>query len=193
MKYFKYLEMVQESVPEDYPEISDLLNRYNTLKDANVDLTKRQAMHERENDERRTAYTTFGKDKANDVLNFNNEIASLQKKLEISEHDVLKVQNDVDVAVRSTSDKTLELGQVFMAIGNLLQRCTGGIHGAILKHSENTTSLENNVISTTNITEQNTKLMIKNGKKAVSDLQVIAAYMTDFRSIVEEQKKKIVK
>ena len=32
MKYAHYLELVQETVPEDYPEISDLVNRYNTLK-----------------------------------------------------------------------------------------------------------------------------------------------------------------
>lgn len=32
MKYTRYLEHVQETVPEDYPEITDLVNRYNTLK-----------------------------------------------------------------------------------------------------------------------------------------------------------------
>jgi hypothetical protein len=61
MKYTHYLEMVQESVPEDYPEISDLLNRYKTLKDANLDLSQRQQDHEEMNEAKRIEFANFQK------------------------------------------------------------------------------------------------------------------------------------
>jgi hypothetical protein len=53
--------MVQESVPEDYPEISDLLNRYKTLKDANEDLSQRQQDHEEMNEAKRIEFANFQK------------------------------------------------------------------------------------------------------------------------------------
>ena len=179
MKYTHYLEMVQESVPEDYPEISDLVNRYNTLKDANMDLTQSQAAHEGENDDKRANFGTYSKERTNDILNNNNEIASLQKKLEVVESDVVKNQHDLDINVRNVSDKTLVLGEILMAVGNLLQRSTSGIHGAILKHTETKNSTEANTSSEPD--------SVNNGIKAMSDLSVIASYMMDFTSIVENR------
>jgi hypothetical protein len=52
MKYARYLELVQETVPEDYPEVADLVNRYRTLKETNRDLSKNQLQHEDENEEK---------------------------------------------------------------------------------------------------------------------------------------------
>lgn len=64
MKYQKYLEVVQEAVPEDYPEISDLLNRYKTLQDANTDLTLRQRRHEELNEKKRAEFSNYTKERA---------------------------------------------------------------------------------------------------------------------------------
>eukprot|EP01029_Cantina_marsupialis_P010509 TRINITY_DN2396_c0_g1_i2.p1 TRINITY_DN2396_c0_g1~~TRINITY_DN2396_c0_g1_i2.p1 ORF type:complete len:235 (-),score=61.15 TRINITY_DN2396_c0_g1_i2:462-1166(-) len=112
MKFQDFLELVQESVPEDYPEISDLLNRYRTLRDANTRLLKRQDKQELLAEETRNQYRTFTKEKTNEILNFNNEIASLQKKLEVVEGHVASKELELEGATRLASDKTLELGQV---------------------------------------------------------------------------------
>jgi hypothetical protein len=95
MKYTRYLEVVQESVQEDYPEIGDLLNRYKTLKDANLDLSERQTEHEEENEHLRLEYANFMKERTNEILNFNNEIASLQKQLEIGEVNAHRLETEV--------------------------------------------------------------------------------------------------
>jgi hypothetical protein len=193
MKYTRYLETVQESVPEDYPEISDLLNRYKTLKDANEDLSERQQSHEKEHEINRIKFATFTKERTNEILNFNNEIASLQKSLEVGEVNAHRLQTDVDATIRSTSDKTLELGQILMAVENLLVRSIAK-HGQILKHTETRLSDKEQPGSgghaknsgTENQTANNADSEIAaNSQKAMADLDVIAAYMVDFKAIVD--------
>ena len=175
--YQKYLEQVQDIVPEDYSEISDLLNRYKTLQDANTDLTTRQRTHEELNEKKRSEYVNYTKEQTTDILNFNNEIASLQKALETAESAAIRVQNEVDAEIRSTSDRTLELGQILMAVENLLQRCTSKKHGSILKHKETTTE-----DSQGQGRAQSDELRRK-ARQAMSDLEVIAAYLVDFTDI----------
>jgi len=182
LKYQRYLETVQEAVPEDYPEVSDLLNRYKTLKDANADLTHRLQQHEHMNESKRGEYVHYTKEQTNDILNSNNMIASMQKALENAESDAFRVQNELDSQIRSTSDRTLEIGQALMAIDNLLQRCTSKKHGNYLKHFQASEDPQQAV--------QNKHLdeLARKGKAAMSELDVIAAYIVDFRSIVDEMR-----
>lgn len=144
-------------------------------------------IHEEENDTKRLNYSNFTKERTNDILNFNNEIASLQKNLEVAESTMIGMQHEMDVNVRNTSDKTLELGQILMAVGNLLQRCTSGINGAILKHTETNTNEPISMGSGNVSTESEELDIVSNGKKAMADLDVIAAYMVDFTGIVESR------
>jgi len=191
MKYTRYLETVQEDVPEDYPEIADLLNRYKTLKDANEDLGRRQNKHDSENEGKRNEFANVTKVKQNTILNSNNEIASLQKKLEHAEQEVLVLQNDVDLTIQSTSGKTLDLGQILMAVENLLQRSTSGNHGKILKHGTDTEAKSGN---TQKVPAQQASHghgpgiseLDKQGQKAIDDLGIIAAYMVDFKNICQD-------
>ncbi|KAH9111551.1 hypothetical protein LEN26_011056 [Aphanomyces euteiches] len=188
LKYTRYLELVQEAVPEDYPEITDLVNRYNTLKDANRDLSENQKVHEKDNERKRQKFATFTKERTNDILNFNNEIASLQKQLETRESNAIRLQHEVDTTIRNTSDKTLEVSQILMAVGNLLQRSTCGIHGTILKHIEvkdvmATNEEHGHAAGQHEKTEE--MELLQNGRKAMADLDVIASYMVDFTSIVQ--------
>jgi len=179
MKYQKYLEIVQEAVPEDYPEISDLLNRYKTLRDANRDLNERQQLHESLNETKRSEFVNYTKEQTNEILNSNNKIAFLQKALETAESSKIRMQNEVDSQIRSTSDRTLEIGQVLMAIDNLLQRCTSKRHGSILKHTE--TNKDDTQTAFKSIDE-----LTRKGKQAMADLDVIVAYMIDFASVLED-------
>ena len=182
MKYQSYLERVQEAAPEDYTEIAELLNRYTTLTAANKDLRSRQEVHEVMNESKRGEYVQYTKEQTNEILNSNNEIASLQKDLEQSETVALRLQNDVDSQIRSTSDRTKELGQVLLGIENLLQRCTSKQHGAIIKHTETNKDEQAMVI------QKITDLTKRKGAQAIADLDIIAAYMVDFNSIVEALK-----
>ncbi|RLO00366.1 hypothetical protein DYB28_012594, partial [Aphanomyces astaci] len=80
-------------------------------------------------------------------------------------------------------DKTLEVGQILMAVGNLLQRSTCGIHGTILKH------IEVKDVPSTSDDHQDKAVddieLLQNGRKAMADLDVIASYMVDFTAIVQ--------
>eukprot|EP00644_Phytophthora_capsici_P006940 jgi/Phyca11/39850/gw1.8.105.1 len=120
LKYTRYLELVQEAVPEDYPEVSDLVNRYHTLRETNRDLSRNQITHEEESESKRLEFAAFQKERANEILTFNNRIAALQRALEREELLGVRLQHETDATLRATTQKTLALGQIFMAIGNLL-------------------------------------------------------------------------
>jgi len=107
----------------------------------------------------------------------------LQKELETAESTAIRLQNEVETSMRSMSDKTLELGQVLMAVENLLQRCTSKRHGAILKHTETKKDDQPNQMKVVNAAAKADETARK-GRQAMADLEVISAYMVDFQSIV---------
>ena len=120
-------------------------------------------------------------ERTNEILNFNNEIAFLQKELETAESTAIRLQNEVETSMRSMSDKTLELGQVLMAVENLLQRCTSKRHGAILKHTETKKDDQQNQMKVVHAAK--TDETARKGRQAMVDLEVISAYMVDFAQI----------
>lgn len=205
IKYQRYLETVQEVMPEDYPEVGDLLNRYKTLKDANTDLKERLQTYEDSNESKRAEYVHYTKEQTNEILNFNNEIASMQKRLETAESEALRMQNELDGQIRSISDRTLEIGQALMAIENLLQRCTSKPHGNFLKHFQaseeqqqqqqqhdsmedgtNGESKEDREGTASKSRNQPRDELSRKGIAAMNQLDVIASYIVDFESIVNE-------
>ncbi|KAF4040726.1 hypothetical protein GN244_ATG07077 [Phytophthora infestans] len=213
LKYTRYLELVQEAVPEDYPEVSDLVNRYHTLRETNRDLSRNQITHEEESESKRLELAAFQKERANEILTFNNRIAALQRALEREELLGVRLQHETDATLRATTQKTLALGQIIMAIGNLLQRCTSGIHGQILKHVEGSYRTQGSTNQSGNDSHDgsgaggvSTNLSsapathapggktasgileadaIHHGQRAMIDLDVVAAYMADFTAIVQ--------
>lgn len=215
LKYTRYLELVQEAVPEDYPEVSDLVNRYHTLRETNRDLSRNQITHEEESESKRLEFAAFQKERANEILTFNNRIAALQRALEREELLGVRLQHETDATLRATTQKTLALGQIIMAIGNLLQRSTSGIHGQILKHVEGSYHAQggsnlsgndshdgpgtgggasgNSVSSSAPANAASGKTasgiseadVIHHGQRAMIDLDVVAAYMMDFTAIVQ--------
>mmetsp|Transcript_30765 Transcript_30765/g.95173 ORF Transcript_30765/g.95173 Transcript_30765/m.95173 type:complete len:273 (+) Transcript_30765:417-1235(+) len=107
---------------DEYHEIQDLLNRHKTLCGANRDLAKRQKDYEDLSEQRKDDFIKYMKERANEILNANNEIASLQDKLELTESATYRLQNQVDSTIRGMSDKTLELCQILSAVDNVLER-----------------------------------------------------------------------
>lgn len=146
----------------------DLLNRYRTLRGANEDLAARQKNYEDLSQQKKEDFLKLMKIKTNDMLNANNEIAFLQDKLEQTEATTYRLQNDLDSAIRSTSDKTLELCQIVAAVDNLLER--------FLKHKRHTPSSCDSIEA--------------EGKLAMYRLDEISAYMTDYADIVNDYETK---
>ena len=113
---------------EDYHEIQDLLNRHKTLRGANDDLSRRQKDYEDLSEKQKDDFIKYMKERANEILNANNEIAFLQDKLESTESTTYRLQNEVDSTIRGMSDKTLELCQILSAVDNLLERFVRHMH-----------------------------------------------------------------
>jgi flagellar biosynthesis chaperone FliJ len=59
------------------------------------------------------------KEKNNMILNYNNQIAKLQTKLEETQLNTSKWQSELDLILKNASQKSLLLGQVKMATNNL--------------------------------------------------------------------------
>ena len=60
-KYQEYLEMVQDKHADDYPEISNILDRFKTLSDADASLDSRQRETEQKMEVQRMQATQFQK------------------------------------------------------------------------------------------------------------------------------------
>ncbi len=184
IKYQQFLTDVVEYVQgtsDDFPEIIDLLNRHKTLKDANNDLTRRQVEHDIENEEKRQVFAQFTKERANEVLNKNNEIATLQKYLESCSVGTIAMQTEVDTSIRNMSDKILELGQMLASIENLLERFeTQARH--IKRTKESTKTFGAGPSEAVSAEDRE-----REGKKAYDHLEDIATYMIDYASIVRER------
>lgn len=155
----------------EYHEIQDLLNRYKTLKGANLDLASRQKEFEDCSERKKDEFIKYMKEQTNEILNANNEIALLQDKLEQTEATTYRLQADLDSAIRSTSDKTLELCQILAAVDNLLER--------FLKHMHSKRDVDTKITS-----------VEEDGKLAMFRLDEISAYMTDYADIVNDYETK---
>eukprot|EP00605_Chrysophyceae_sp_TOSAG23-4_P001944 GSChrysophyteH1.ASY1.ANO1.2154.1 assembled CDS len=123
LKYQDYLENVCQTMSKYFPEISDILSRYSTLRDANKQLLVSKEQDDLERDAKEREYNVFRKDKENQLLNQNNEIAEMQIFLEKITSNRLVVQKEIDRQKNEASDKTLTLGAVLSGVRNVLYRC----------------------------------------------------------------------
>jgi hypothetical protein len=91
----EYLESVVLNMSKFFPEIPDVLNRYKTLRDANIYLLEKQQSDEGSNENTLREYLTFKKTKENQVLNNNNAIAGLQVRMEHKQAKTNTMQDDI--------------------------------------------------------------------------------------------------
>ena len=123
LKYQDYLESVVQSMSKFFPEVPDILNRYKTLREANIYLLEKQQMDEGSNENTLRDFQIFKKSKENQVLNGNNAIADLQVKMEHKQAETNRMQEVIDHSITEASDKALLLGQVLSSVSNILDRC----------------------------------------------------------------------
>ena len=124
MKYQNFLESVLEATDE-FPEITDLLSRYDTLDAAHSDLISRQVQAEEHNEQQRHELTQFVRDKTDEILGYNNTIAELQKQSEQTLSRTREEQAEKEREMEDVAERTLQLGQVIMGCDNIYHRCLG--------------------------------------------------------------------
>ncbi|CAM9633110.1 unnamed protein product [Ectocarpus sp. 13 AM-2016] len=189
-RYHDFLAQVVEAATEDYSEVQDLLKRFATLKDANKNLNEAQARDEGETERLRSEFSNYTKERTNEILNESNEIAGMQKLLEMTGREVLLLQNELDNKISNMSDRTLEMGQVLGAVANILDRCVGarakrGVGGGTSKAVEvRAPNGKSGPVSKSG--PKKLEDLEAEGKLAMDRLEDIANYMGDYRDIVDE-------
>lgn len=175
IKYQEYLENVVQNMSKFFPEISDILNRYKTLQDANAYLLDKQMNDDAEQDLTLKDFMKFQKVKENQILNDSNEIADLQMKLEHKRLDTMSLQDDIDQANTEASEKDLQLGQILSSVTNLLDRCEESFR---IRHNKPFSERSTDKTLNMPIAEQS--------MRAISKLDEIAMFILDFKDLREE-------
>ena len=111
IKYQRYLEAVVEE-DADLQEVGELLNRHGTLVATNTDLKQQQKANGEEIERVRGEMQAMVKRRTDDVLNKNNEVARLKKRLECLRLEAADEEAVKDSSLQVTSQNTLEYGQV---------------------------------------------------------------------------------
>ena len=182
LKYQDYLESVVQNMSKFFPEIPDILNRYKTLRDANIYLLEKQQMDEGSNENTLREFLTFKKSKENQVLNNNNEIADLQVRMEHKQARTNTMQDDIDNAISEASEKALSLGQILSSVTNILDRCEETFRRRHNKPQIDRSS-DKLRLDGMSVTEQCLRTMSK--------LDEISMFMADFKDIREEYSKDV--
>lgn len=112
LKYLRYLESVQEETGDEYTEVSGLLDRFKTLTEAHKDLTTRQEATQKETEVEKGRVATLKQAQVSSMLNANNQIAALKKRLDQLRDESLALQQQAEDRVINVSSRTRELGQV---------------------------------------------------------------------------------
>jgi len=120
--YMRYLERTLETT-EDYSEIPELLVRYETLTAHHDDLQAWSTRCAQLADECRLALQAANKEGQDTKLKSHNEVAALQKTLEVEQVEAMKEMGRVDRRLEESADRTLALGKIQWAIENLYERC----------------------------------------------------------------------
>eukprot|EP00939_MAST-03C_sp_MAST-3C-sp1_P003193 g3193.t1 len=199
-KYQIYLEKVVECYSEEFTEISEVLSRHRTLKAAHDDLLRRSKSIENSIDQTRAELQYYTKEKTNDILNLNNKISTMRKTIDHIEATRLGMQTRVRSNMRLSRDKKTTLGQIFMAVANLRERCTKK-YGKKIMHSHLPGSEEvrnsgggeatgSTSSALTGSGANSRKDLDKKGKQARDDLLSILGYVRDFETIVRNGPKK---
>mmetsp|Transcript_5406 Transcript_5406/g.7971 ORF Transcript_5406/g.7971 Transcript_5406/m.7971 type:complete len:319 (+) Transcript_5406:224-1180(+) len=126
-QYQNYLLQVvdySKGTSQKFTTLQDILNRYNTLKLVNMDLEKRHQRCELDNERRRRDIIEVSKENSNELLRYNNEIASLQKSLD--DYSMQSQRQSTRDGTNPTGQEvmmiTAEIAQVRKSVQNILHR-----------------------------------------------------------------------
>ncbi|MDR3582347.1 MAG: hypothetical protein P4L67_03690 [Candidatus Pacebacteria bacterium] len=118
-KYEEFLEKVKGQYSDEFSEMTDILNRYETLKKTNKGLVEENQHLQEELDRYTEEAAQYEKDTNNEILRMNNSIAELQKGVEHAEDEKNKRQRAVEDSIKSSRVQSKQLSQLLMAVNNL--------------------------------------------------------------------------
>mmetsp|Transcript_26230 Transcript_26230/g.26473 ORF Transcript_26230/g.26473 Transcript_26230/m.26473 type:complete len:389 (+) Transcript_26230:129-1295(+) len=174
-KYQDYLENVVQYMSKDFPEISDILNRYKTLKDVNTYLNEKQLSDEAKYENTLRDFLSYKKETENEILKKNNDIAEMQERLEHCQMRKMMLQNESDTSNDEASKKTLALGQILSSVTNILERCEESFR---IRHNKPQLEKTNDITDGFPLSEQCSRSMSK--------LDDIAMFTIDYKDIIRE-------
>lgn len=140
LRYKQYLEEVvdyakQQISSEDFADIQDILDRYSTLKSMNECLVSKMEFNMNEHDARRLSYAQFMKNSGNEILNMNNDVARLQKELEIVNVMADKMESLEFGTHQNSTEVMTDISQVLLAIDNMIERLQCHAHSSLSNKS----------------------------------------------------------
>jgi len=204
-KYEDYLESVIKAHPDQYSDQGELLKRHEILEKSNYTLREHQMKLEEELERLRIDAAQFEKQKNEEILTLNNELAGLTKDLDDVDKQKTKLQTQVEASSHQQSSKNLNLGRILMAVDNIHTRCEEGIvkiKDDAKKETEKVEKVDTKKANTTIKSKKDKDGKDKNNggqdeeddfqkkaDRAVKKLEEIAAMMGDFQEIINECKK----
>mmetsp|Transcript_24217 Transcript_24217/g.27899 ORF Transcript_24217/g.27899 Transcript_24217/m.27899 type:complete len:196 (-) Transcript_24217:111-698(-) len=184
-----------QGTSDEFSEIQDILNRHRTLTETNSQLIEQQKKSVTESELRRAELFQLSRDKVNSILNRNNEIASLQKNLETVTLSTVGMQSMADATYQDVNVKVSELGQVHASVENLFLRLENQAQRYKKKKPVEPLGTTTTSPSTPSGDNDHGKSSISstiNSRKTLEYLETIADYITDYQSITEEWKDKLL-
>ncbi|PIK44422.1 putative coiled-coil domain-containing protein [Apostichopus japonicus] len=118
--YHRYLERTLETA-EEFQEIREIIARYETLVATHQDLVDKSNQTQDAVDYQKSQLVKFTEDKNNEILNFNNQLAMLQTRLDKAQSEAVKWESVWTHIKNTAAKKTLLLGRIKMATHNLFQ------------------------------------------------------------------------
>ncbi|KAI9095857.1 hypothetical protein DFS34DRAFT_581995 [Phlyctochytrium arcticum] len=118
LSYQRFLEAVLENV-EEFGEVKDIIGRFDTLAATNAELLERAREASDRTEHDRMSFIHSTEEKNNTILNYNNDVAKLQTRLEELQSRSAKWQSECDQTMNNATQKSLLLGQIKMATNNL--------------------------------------------------------------------------
>jgi len=85
-----------EEHQDEYSEISDIKNRYDTLKQSNKELSDHQREIEAKLEEKKNETLIYQKEKDMEIMTLNNEIAKEQCRLDEIEEEKNKIKQKAE-------------------------------------------------------------------------------------------------
>jgi len=205
-KYEDYLESVIKAHPDQYQDQGELLKRHEILENSNKNLRDQQMKLEEELERLRIDAAQFEKQKNEEILTLNNELATLTKDLDDVDKQKNKLQTQVEASSHQASFKNLNLGRILMAVDNIHTRCEEGIvkiKDDAKKEVEKVDKIDPKKDKTNTktkkdkdgkdkkeITQQEEEDdFMRKAERALKKLEDIGAMMADFQEIINECKK----
>ena len=176
VKFRDYLENVVSHMSKFFPESNDVLKRHETLQDVNKDLTLTEEFAQLLMEKRLVEFRSFRKEKENEMLMCNNDIATKQVKLESGKNKSIELQSNLDQTTQEAANKTLELGQILSSVKNILNRCQESFGNRHNKPKVDRSSDKSEV----------NMLQEEQIQKTISKLDEIKLFMVDYKDIISE-------